>query len=257
MGRNRCCQLRRLITLSQNPVKTGKLLKQELVCVQMSQHKETMLLGILSIVWVSPGNKKTKTKEIGLAFPSSLLWCFRRKQPKVVLEKPGAWLAAWAWLQRTVSNVFRINTPCSSNLDEGPWRKQSGMSRTKPRRDVSWRGNKLRHRKLLCKQGWKVPGSKLNMSQWYRIGFHIEKLADFWSGRKRKKNRVYRKGLKAILWLFSAQPNALPGVLSLVPNARTFQKSYKRLKLWKRDPTIQDKGTGSLILKKSRQYRRM
>ena len=40
----------RLIPLSQNPVKTGKLLKQELVCVQISQPKDTMLLGIQSIV---------------------------------------------------------------------------------------------------------------------------------------------------------------------------------------------------------------
>ena len=50
----------RLITPSQNWGKTGKLLKQELACIQMHQHEETMFLGILSTLWVHPGNKKQK-----------------------------------------------------------------------------------------------------------------------------------------------------------------------------------------------------
>ena len=65
------------------------------------------------------------------------------------------------------------------------------------------------------------------MSRWYRIGSHIEKLALFWS-EKKKKIEFTRKGLKAIFWLSSAQTNALPGVLSLVLNARRFWKSYKK-----------------------------
>ena len=85
----------------------------------------------------APWKQETKTDKAGLIFPFSPPGCFRRKKPKAVLEKVGAWLATRAWPGRTVSNVFRINTPCGSNLDEGPWREQLGMNRTKPRRDGS------------------------------------------------------------------------------------------------------------------------
>lgn len=140
MGRNRRCQLREVnnaiskLSKDRQASETGASL-----CSNASTRRDNAPWNSVHLM-SAPWKQETKTKKASLIFPSSLPRCFRRKKPKAVLEKPGAWLATRAWPGRTVSNVFRINTSCSSNLDEGPWRKWLGMNRTKSRRDGSSRG---------------------------------------------------------------------------------------------------------------------
>ena len=91
MGRNRRCQRREVNTAISKSSKDRQASETGAsLCSNKSAQRHNAPWNSVHRM-SAPWKQETKTEKTGLTFPSSLPRCFRRKQPKAVLEKPGAW----------------------------------------------------------------------------------------------------------------------------------------------------------------------